>query len=72
MDDFTLEYMIEEGIPLTVENYLGIAYMGDVESLDDLGPEDRVEIEELLAQARLGVETADGKVEFRLPVEEEE
>ena len=67
-----LNYMKNEGIPLTLSNYLGIAYMGDVKSLDDVGVEDRVEIEELLATGQLGVETADGKLEFRLPVDEEE
>jgi hypothetical protein len=70
--DMILNYMKNEGIPLTLSNYLGIAYMGDVKSLDDVGVEDRVEIEELLATGQLGVETADGKLEFRLPVDEEE
>jgi hypothetical protein len=70
--DMILNYMKNEGIPLTLSNYLGIAYMGHVKSLDDVGVEDRVEIEELLATGQLGVETADGKLEFRLPVDEEE
>lgn len=29
--DIVLEYMKEEGIPLTRENYIGINWMGDIE-----------------------------------------
>ena len=69
--DCTLSWMREHHIPPTLSNYLSLAYMGDVENLDDVGPEDRVQIDELLATGELGVETADGKIEFRLPLDEE-
>ena len=51
--DYTLKYLIEHRIPLTLENYLALAYMGDVESLEQLGPEDYVEIQALLDEAQL-------------------
>jgi hypothetical protein len=36
------------GIPLTVKHYLSLAYFGDITGLDQVGPEDRVEIDELI------------------------
>jgi len=42
--DIVLERMKQEGIQLTVENYIALAFMGD-RSLDDLGIEELMEIE---------------------------
>ena len=42
--DFVLEYMKEHGIPLTRENYLNEAYMG--EPPEELGPELEAELPE--------------------------
>ena len=44
MRDIVLERMKHEGIQLTVENYIALAFMGD-RSLDDLGIEELMEIE---------------------------
>jgi len=44
MRDIVLERMKQEGIQLTVENYIALAFMGD-RSLDDLGIEELMEIE---------------------------
>ena len=43
-----LEMMKKCGIPLTVKHYLSLAYFGDITGLDQVGPEDRVEIDELI------------------------
>jgi hypothetical protein len=40
----TLEYMKKNGIPLTRENYLALAYLGDVP--EKLGAEEEFEIPE--------------------------
>jgi hypothetical protein len=42
--DYVLEYMKEHGIPLTRENYLNEAYMG--EPPEELGPELEAELPE--------------------------
>jgi len=42
-----VSYMIAKRIPLTLSNYLSIAYLGDVSSLEDLGPEDRAEVDDM-------------------------
>lgn len=42
--DHVLEYMRENGIPLTRENYLNEAYMG--EPPEELGPEEEAELPE--------------------------
>ena len=44
MRDIVLERMKQEGIQLTVENYIALVFMGD-RSLDDLGIEELMEIE---------------------------
>ena len=48
MNNYVVKYLISKGIPLTLLNYLSLAYMGDVKSIEDLGPEDRAEFDELL------------------------
>jgi len=53
MIDPLLVYLIEMKRPLTLKNYLALAYWGDAESLSDLGPEDLAEIEELLIENQI-------------------
>jgi hypothetical protein len=48
MNNYVVEYLISKGIPLTVRNYIALAYLGDVRSLEDLGPEDRAEVDGLI------------------------
>ena len=59
-DDMVLWLMIEKGVPLTRENYLYIAYMGDVP--DEIGgeieasiPREIGEAEDVAWMATLGV-----------------
>jgi hypothetical protein len=59
-DDMVLRLMVENGVPLTRENYLYIAYMGDVP--EEIGGEIEAEIpweikyaEDIALMARMGV-----------------
>jgi hypothetical protein len=51
--NYTLRYLYAHGIVPTVRNYLGLEYMGDVSTLEDVGPEDRAEIDRLIADGFL-------------------
>jgi hypothetical protein len=53
-----IEHMQSRSLPMLLSIYLELAYMGDVSRLDEVGPEDRAEIEELLADGTLRLETA--------------
>ncbi|HXM97171.1 MAG TPA: hypothetical protein VN982_01715 [Candidatus Dormibacteraeota bacterium] len=46
--NYTLRYLYCNGILPTVRNYLALEYMSDVSGLEDVGPEDRTEIERLI------------------------
>jgi hypothetical protein len=59
--DAVLDYMLKKKIVLTVEKYLELAYMGDISSLDEVGPEDRAEIEQLIEDGVL-VDTKSNRV----------
>jgi hypothetical protein len=47
--DPVVAFLIKSNLSLTLKNYLQVAYMGDKDSLAEVGPEDIGEIEELLA-----------------------
>jgi hypothetical protein len=49
----TLRYLYANNILPTVANYLSLEFMGDISSLEDVGPEDRAEIEELIEDGLL-------------------
>jgi hypothetical protein len=55
--DHVLNYLIKNRLPLTLENYLNVAYLGDKKSLRDVGAEDRAEILALLEEAKLKLVT---------------
>lgn len=46
--DYVLAYLVENELPLTIRNYLGLAYMGDIADPEELGPEDAAEFSEIL------------------------
>ncbi len=50
--DYVLEYMKKNDIPLTVKNYIEIAYLGD-RTLADLEGEELVEVEDLVRDGEL-------------------
>jgi hypothetical protein len=50
--DCVIDYMVREGLALTVDNYLNLAYLGD-KAVDDLQDEERMALEELLEDCRL-------------------
>jgi hypothetical protein len=59
-DDIVLQWMIEKGVPLTRENYLYMAYMGDVP--EEIGgeieasiPKEIGEAEDIAWMAEMGV-----------------
>ena len=52
--DYVIEHMLSEGWPMLLSTYLNLNY-GDVSSLGDVGPEDRVIIEELLSEGTLKI-----------------
>jgi hypothetical protein len=59
-DDIVLQWMIEKGVPLTRENYLYMAYMGDVP--EEIGgeieasiPKEIDEAEDIAWMAEMGV-----------------
>jgi hypothetical protein len=56
--NYTVEHMRANGLPMLLSTYLELAYMGDVGSLDEVGEEDRAEIDDLLADGTLRLETA--------------
>jgi hypothetical protein len=49
----TLRFLYFKNILPTVRNYLSVEFMGDVSRLEDVGPEDRAEIERLLENGLL-------------------
>jgi len=51
--NYTLRFLYSNNILPTVRNYLGLEYMSDVSTLEDVGPEDRAEIERLIADGFL-------------------
>jgi hypothetical protein len=51
--NYTLRYLYGNNILPTVRNYLGLEFMGDVSTLEDVGPEDRAEIERLIENGLL-------------------
>ena len=51
--NYTLRYLYANGILPTVRNYLGLEFMGDVLTLEDVGAEDRASIERLIADGFL-------------------
>ncbi len=51
--NYTLRFLYSNNILPTVRNYLGLEYMSDVSSLEDVGPEDRASIERLIADGFL-------------------
>ncbi len=57
----TLRFLYFENILPTVRNYLSVEFMGDVSTLEDVGPEDRAEIERLI-EAGLLVNTKSERV----------
>jgi hypothetical protein len=46
--NYTLRYPYANNILPTVANYLSLNYCGDISRLEDVGPEDRAEIERLI------------------------
>ncbi len=48
-DDIVLQWMIEKGVPLTRENYLYMAYMGDVP--EEIGGEIEASIPKEIGEA---------------------
>jgi hypothetical protein len=46
--DHTLRYLYKNGMLATVENYIRLNFLGEFSTLDELGPEDRVEIDQLI------------------------
>jgi hypothetical protein len=55
----TLRYLYSNGILPTVRNYIQLDTMGDASTLEELGPETRVEIESLI-EIGLLVDTESG------------
>jgi len=51
--NYTLRYMVAHNIPLTVENYVGLNFMGDYGSLDELEGEYRAEVERMVEDGLL-------------------
>jgi len=51
--DYIIDFLVANKLPLTLKNYLEIAYMGDAEGLAELGPEDTADIEQLLLDAKI-------------------
>jgi hypothetical protein len=49
----TLRFLYSNNILPTVRNYLSLEYMGDISTLEDVGPEDRASIERLIADGFL-------------------
>jgi hypothetical protein len=49
--------MQSHGLPMLLSTYLELAYMGDIGSLDEVGEEDRAEIDDLLTDGTLKVLT---------------
>lgn len=46
--NYSLRYLYANNILPTVRNYLSVEFMSDVSRLEDVGPEDRAEIEKLI------------------------
>ena len=46
MNDSVLDYMLKHKIPLTQQNYIELAYMGDKHSVEELGEEEIAELPE--------------------------
>jgi len=59
--DYVVRFLIKTKRPLTLKNYLSVAYMADKQTLAELGPEDLAEIEELLAEHQL-TDTESGEI----------
>jgi hypothetical protein len=45
-EDMVMKKLLELGSPLTQEDYLRLAYMGDKHSIEELGPEELAELPE--------------------------
>jgi hypothetical protein len=60
--DYVIEHMLSEGWPMLLSTYLNLTY-GDVSGLGEVGPEDRVEIEDLLAHGTLKILTPGSALE---------
>ena len=56
--NYTLDYLVKTGQPLTVKNYIQLDTMGDASCLDDLEGENRATVEQLI-EAGLLVDTVD-------------
>jgi hypothetical protein len=53
MKDIIIDYMIENKIPLTIRNYIVINTFGDCHRIEELGPEDRADLESLIENGLL-------------------
>jgi hypothetical protein len=51
--DPVVAFLIKTKQPLTLKNYLSVAYMGDKQTLSEVGPEDLAEIESLLEDVQI-------------------
>jgi hypothetical protein len=51
--DEVVDFLIKTKQQLTLKNYLSVAYMGDKQTLSEVGPEDLAEIESLLEDAQI-------------------
>ena len=60
MTNHVLRWMKANHQPMTVESYVELAFMGE-KSFEDLGPEDRAEILDLIEAGELKVLTPRGR-----------